>query len=114
MMQSAESLGAVPQAGVNPAANNKPQDPRAAYGLTDADLENLRADKEVAAVFAAVAGQNVPMERVDAQSLAVVAGMVHKLGVDGAVAEINKMLSPEQKASLQADAAKSAQAGGQP
>ena len=106
MMKPAEAVGAVPQPGVNPAAAQKPN-----HGLTEADLNALRGDREIADVFNRVAGTPVPMDQVDPQSLAIVAGMVEKLGVEGAVAAIDKMLSPEQKASMAAEAAK---AGGNP
>lgn len=111
MMKPAEAVGAVPQPGVNPAARQAPaQPPQGGGPLSPEDVEALRGDKEVAEVFRQVAGAEVPMDQVDPQSLAEVAGMVEKLGVDGAVQAINAMLSPEQKASLQAEAAK---AGGQ-
>lgn len=108
MMQPAEAVGSIPQPNVNPAATaaKKPTG-----NLSDAELDALRGDPEIAEVFRQVAGTDVPMDQVDAQSLAEVAGMVHKLGVEGAVSAINELLSPEQKAELQADAARNNSAG---
>lgn len=106
MMKPAEAVGSVPQPGVNPAANAPASGQNKNFGLSDADLKALRGDREVADVFNRVAGTKVPMDQVDPQSLAIVAGMVEKLGVDGAVAAIDKMLSPEQKAAMQAEAVK--------
>lgn len=106
MMKPAEAVGSVPQPGVNPAAKASAAGQSQNFGLSDADLKALRGDREVADVFNRVAGTKVPMDQVDPQSLAIVAGMVEKLGVDGAVAAIDKMLSPEQKAAMQAEAVK--------
>lgn len=113
MMKPAEAVGSVPQPGVNPAAQAPAAGQKQNFGLSEADLNALRGDREVADVFNRVAGTKVPMDQVDPQSLAIVAGMVQKLGVDGAVAAIDKMLSPEQKAAMQAEAAKS-NGGGAP
>lgn len=107
----AEAVGSVPQPGVNPAAA-APQGGSDNFGLTEQDLKHLRGDREIAEVFNRVAGTPVPMDQVDPKSLAIVAGMVHKLGVAGAVAAIDKMLSPEQKAQMQAEAAKAGGAQG--
>lgn len=105
-----EAVGAVPQPGVNPAAAQPPSAPSAPpagpSGLSEDDLKALRSDPEVVEVFTQVAGVPVPMDQVDPQTLAEVAGMVEKLGVAGAVDKINSLLSPEQKAGLQAEAAK--------
>lgn len=117
MMKPMEAVGAVPQAGVNPAASAPAPKPSGPGGLSEGEIEALRGDPEVADVFTQVAGSPVPMDQVDPQSLVEVAGMVEKLGVEGAVAAINGMLSPEQKAGLQAEAAKASaqpQPQGQP
>lgn len=112
MMKPAEAVGAIPQPGVNPAAAA----PKAGGNapLSDEQVKFLRGDKEVIEVFRQVAGGDVPMDQVDVQTLAEVAGMVDQLGVEGTVARINSMLSPEQKAGIQAEAAKGSGAQAQP
>lgn len=118
MMKPMEAVGSVPQPGVNPAAARPaapPQGGQQGQGVTEDELRILRGDYDVIDVFARVSGipaDMFPIDQVDPQSLAIVAGMVHKLGVDGAVAAIDKMLTPEQKAQMQAEVA--SQGGGAP
>lgn len=117
MMKPPEQVGAVPQKGVNPLGGGapprlqmnpgaKPQDPRQQYGLTDEDLDYFRHDPEIIAAVRQFTGRDFPMDQIDDHLLVVLAGMVQKLGVDGAVAEANKLLPHEQKAVIRGIAMK--------
>lgn len=106
MMRPMEEIGAIPQDGVNPKAQSGPRDPREEFGLTDEDLEALRRDPEIIEMVRQVTGRDFPMQQIDDHLLAILAGMVHKLGVEGAVAEANRLLPPEQKATIRGIAMK--------
>ena len=95
-MMNPEAIGAVPQAGVNPAANQpqQPQQQAPAGGMSPEDLKALRTDPELTEAVAKFMGRPVDMAEVPDDMLVVVAGMVHKLGVDGAIAEFERALPP--------------------
>lgn len=106
MMKPMEAIGSVPQEGVNPSSVRTIPDPRVKYGLTDEDFEFFRNDPEVIAVVQAVTGRDFPMEQVDDILLAEIAGAVQKLGVQGAIAEAQRILTPEIKAQIRGTAMK--------
>lgn len=114
MMKPMEQVGSVPQPGVNPQAQSVrgvnppqlPQDPREQYGLTDDDLDFFRHDPEVIAVVQQFTGRDFPMDQVDDALLVQIAGAVHKLGVEGAVAEANRIIPQEMKAQIRGVAMK--------
>lgn len=114
MMKPPEQVGAVPQPGVNPQARpvagvnppQLPQDPRKQYGLTDEDLDYFRHDPEVIAVVQQFTGRDFPMEQIDDALLVQIAGAVQKLGVEGAIAEANRIIPPEMKAQIRGVAMK--------
>lgn len=100
-----EAVGAVPQPGVNPQARPAPapqqpppaqaQPPQGGHALSPQDLNFLRTDPEIAAAVAQVMGRQIDLAVVPDELLAVIAGMVHKLGVEGAVAEFQRSVPPE-------------------
>lgn len=110
MMKPPEQVGAVPQQGVNPQSATMtpkaPQDPRAEFGLTDDDLDFFRHDPEIIAAVRQFTGREFPMEQIDDHLLVRIAGMVQKLGVEGAVAEAERTLPPQQKALIRGIAMK--------
>lgn len=98
--------GAVPQQqaqGGVPAAPQPPQGaaPQAkAQGQTKLSPEDeaiLRKDPDVKKTIDTFIGKDVPMDKVPDFFLAEVAGMVHKLGVQGAVAMLTKMIPADVK-----------------
>lgn len=110
MMKPPEQVGAVPQEGLNPQASTMtpkaPQDPRQEFGLTDDDLDFFRHDPEIIAAVRQFTGREFPMEQIDDHLLVRIAGMVQKLGVDGAVAEAERTLPAQQKALIRGIAMK--------
>lgn len=104
--------GSVPQQQVQGGIPSSPRPPMGAtqqaikQGTGKADqkqVEILRKDPQVAQVFHLFIGKPVPMERVPEFLLNEVAGMVHKLGVNGAVALLNKTIPKEVKSQMQAE-----------
>ena len=114
MMKPPEQVGAVPQAGVNPQAQpvkgvngpQMPQDPRQQYGITDEDLDYFRHDPEIIAAIRAFTGRDFPMDQIDDALIVQIAGAVHKLGVEGAVAEFKRIIPPRLQAQIRAVAMK--------
>ena len=114
MMRPQEAVGAVPQPGVNPMARNAPptapapaprpapQAPTAPQGLPPEEIAALRKDPELAQAVQLFAGHPVPMESIPDNLLMEIAGMVHKLGVQGAVAEFKNKVPPEVQQQLMA------------
>lgn len=101
--------GAVPQQQVQGGVPAAPQAPRGsspqapaqgANSLGPKELESLRNSPDVKQAITLFIGKEVPMETVPDEILKEVAGMVHKLGVQGAVAMAEKMLPPEIKQQL--------------
>ncbi len=104
MMRPQEAVGAIPQQGVNPlarqqapAAAPRPQAaaPAQAPALSPEEVEALRKDPEIAQAIAMFVGRPVPLESVPDNLLMEIAGMVHKLGVEGAVQEFQAKVPPE-------------------
>lgn len=85
-----EQIGAVPQ--------GQAQNPKAP--LSPDQLKILRSDPEIQQAIEMFVGRPVPMESVPDDLLKEIAGMVHKLGVQGAVQMAQKMLPPEVQQQL--------------
>ena len=103
MMRTQESVGSVPQEGVNPQARQappapaapQPEQPQGGGKLAPEEIEALRKDPELAQAVTKFVGRPVPMEAIPEELLMEIAGMVHKLGVDGAVQEFKAKVPPE-------------------
>ena len=103
MMRPQEAVGAVPQPGVNPMAKQAPPAPAAvappqASGgqqLTPDEIQALRQDPEIAQAVSLFMGRPIDPSEIPEELLANIAGMVHKLGVEGAVAEFQRIIPPE-------------------
>ena len=113
MMRTQESVGSVPQEGVNPQARQAPpapaapqpqQPPQGGGELSPEDIEALRQDPEIAEAVAKFMGRRVDMAQVPDDMLIQIAGMVQKLGVDGAIAEFERLVPPEVVQQLRAGA----------
>ena len=92
MIQNPNAIGAVPAQG-NPST---PQTPK----LPPDQIAALRKSPGVIAAVQKFTGRNFPMEQIDDQLIVEIAGLVHKLGVDGAVAKGEQILTPQQKATI--------------
>lgn len=101
--------GAVPQQQAQGGIPASPQAPSGAVpqapqqGMTrpgDKDIGALRNDPEVKQAITLFLGKEIPMEKVPDEIIKEVAGMVAKLGVQGAVAMAEKMLPPQVKQQL--------------
>lgn len=76
---------------INPAAYGI-KDPREIYGLTDSDIDFFKnGDKELKRAIDTWTGIDFPIQTIDDFMLVELAGMVEKLGVDGAISEFNKL-----------------------
>jgi hypothetical protein len=109
MMKPMEQVGSIPQPGVNPQAAmspKAPQDPRQEFNLTDDDLDYFRHDPEIIAAVQKFTGRDFPMDQIDDALIVQIAGAVHKLGVDGAVAEFDRVLPQDIKAQIRGVAMK--------
>lgn len=112
MMKPPEQVGSIPQPGVNPQrvapamTPKAPQDPRQEYGLSDEDLDFFRHDPEIIAAVRQFTGRDFPMDQIDDALIVQIAGAVHKLGVQGAVAEFKRIIPPRQQALVRALAMK--------
>lgn len=71
------------------------EDPRIAYGLTDADLEGFRKDPELIEAVRKFTGRDFPMSQLDDALIAEIAGAVQKLGIDDAVKEFKNIIPKE-------------------
>ncbi len=93
-----EAIGAAPAQG-NP---TPPQSPK----FPPDQIAALRKSPNVIAAVHKFTGRDFPMEQIDDQLIVEIAGMVYKLGVDGAVAKAEQLLSPQQKATIRGIAMK--------
>lgn len=67
------------------------RDPREQYGLTDKDIEYFKyRDKEIKEAVDKFTGMDFPVHTIDDFFLVEIAGMVEKLGIDGAVSTAKK------------------------
>ena len=82
-----EAVGAAPAMG-NPDMGKTPT-------VTPEQMAKLRQDPEIAQAVQKYLGRPFPLEKIPEGVLTVLAGMVFKLGVDGAVAEFTKII-PQQ------------------
>lgn len=104
-IQNPNAIGAAPASG-NPVGNPQaPQQPPQGksgnkYGITPEQMDLFRKDPEIIAVVRGVTGRDFPMAQIDDELLVEIAGAVHKLGVQGAIAKAEQILSPEQKATI--------------
>jgi len=92
MMQNPNAIGAVPAQG-NP---NSPQTPK----LPPQAMAALRKDPQLIQADTKALGKPVPLDTLPDNILMELAGAVHKLGVDGAAALINKVIPPQIKAQI--------------
>lgn len=107
-MINPNAVGAAPADG-NPMGNPQaaPQDPaKKTYGLKPDQINALRQDPDVVAVVRKFTGRDFPMAQIDDALIVQIAGMVHKLGVDGTVQKAEQILSPQQKATIRGIAMK--------
>lgn len=95
-----EQIGAAPQSGVNPMAKQAPA-PQG-QDIPPEAIQFFRNDPEIIAAVSKFMGKPVTLEHVPDDMLIALAGMVQKLGVDGAVAMAQKTIPPEQQQQLRA------------
>lgn len=88
-----EQIGATPQMGVNPMAKQS-------ANLSPEQLAVLRKDPEIAEAVSKFAGRPIPVQSIPDNLLMEIAGMIHKLGVDGAVMEFKRKVPPQVQAQL--------------
>lgn len=96
MMQNPEAIGATPAQG-NPQQGQSPK-------LNPQQLDALRKDPEIAQVVSMFMGKPTPMDNVPEAALMELAGMVHKLGVQGAVQMLEQKIPKDLKQKLRASA----------
>ena len=89
-----EAIGAAPAQG-NP---TPPQSPK----LSPDQIAALRKDPDILAAVAKFLGRPAPLDQIPEPMLMQLAGAVHKLGVDGAVALMAKVIPPQLQARLKA------------
>lgn len=87
--------------GAAPAMGNPNKTPT----LPPQAMAKLRQDPEVIAAVTKYVGKPVPLQMVPDNLLLEIAGMVAKLGVDGAVAEFSRKVPQQAQAQLKAAAA---------
>lgn len=92
MMQPPEAIGSAPAQG-NPQSSKTPK-------LPPDQMAALRKDPDIIGAVRKFTGRDFPMEQIDDVLIVEIAGLVHKLGVDGAVAKAEQILSPQQKATI--------------
>lgn len=92
MITSPDQLGSVPQPGVNPQAHEASQP----GNFSPDDLDYFRNDPEIIAAVTKFLGRDVDMAKIPDDMLITLAGMVQKLGVDGAIAEVKRLIPPDQ------------------
>ena len=107
-----EALGAVPQPGVNPharqapAARPQPQ-PQGQPGqqgnaptLSPQEINWLKNDPQIIEAVSMFLGKPVTLESIPERLLTEIAGMVEKLGVQGAVQMAQQNMPPEMQQQL--------------
>ena len=91
-----ESMGgAVPQSQANQGQPSQGQK------LSPEEMDALRNDPEIVAVASALANRNVDLSQVPENLIAILAGMIHKLGAEQTIAELKKILPPQFIQSIQ-------------
>lgn len=101
MLQNPNAIGAAPAQG------NPQQSPK----LPPQAIMALRKDPQLIQAVTKFFGRPIPLDGLPENVLMELAGAVHKLGVDGAVALMAKVIPPQIKAQI---LAKYGQAQGQP
>ena len=96
MIQNPNAIGAAPAPG-NPTA---PQ----AQKLPPQAMVALRKSPDIMKAVALFMGRPVPMQSIPDNLLVEIAGMVHKLGVQGAVQKFQQTVPPQVQAQLKASA----------
>jgi hypothetical protein len=91
-MMNPEQIGASPAQG-NPQMGQT-------HKLPPDQIAALRKSPNVIAAVHKFTGRDFPMEQIDDQLIVEIAGLVNKLGVDGAVAKAEQLLTPQQKATI--------------
>lgn len=91
-MMNPEAMGAAPAMG-NPQMGQTPK-------LPPDQIAALRKDPQLMQAVAKALGKPVPLDTLPDNILMELAGAVHKLGVDGAAALINKVIPPQIKAQI--------------
>ena len=86
--------GAVPAQG-NPMSRPAPK-------LPPQQMAALRKDPEIAQAVSLYIGKPVPLTVIPDNLLMEIAGMVHKLGVQGAVQEFSRKIPPQVQAQIKA------------
>lgn len=89
--QVPEARGAVPQ-------DQAGQSPK----LPPEQMDALRQDPEISQAVEMVLGKKIDLKLIPDNLLVNIAGMVHKLGVQGAVSEFTKKMDPQMLQQLKA------------
>lgn len=92
MMNNPEAIGAAPAMG-NPQMGQTPK-------LSPEQIAALKKDPELIQAVTKAFGKPVPLVTLPDNILSELAGAVHKLGVDGASALIQKVIPPQVKAQI--------------
>lgn len=86
-MMNPNAIGAAP-------AQGNPQQGQG-QTLPPEQMAALRKDPEIGQAVAKVLGKPIDLAQIPDNILLNIAGMVHKLGVDGAVSEFTKKMPPQ-------------------
>lgn len=93
-----EAMGAAPAMG-NPQIGKTPV-------LPPDKMAALRKDPEIIQAIAKFAGRPVPLESIPDNLIMEIAGAVHKLGVDGAIAKFKQVIPQQIQAQIMAQGQK--------
>lgn len=99
-VQQQQVMGGAPSAPQAPRGSIPQDQQQGANGLGSKEIDVLRRSRDVQQAIQMFLGKEVPIETVPDAIIKEVAGMVHKLGVQGAVAMAEKMLPPQVKQQL--------------
>lgn len=87
-MQNPNAIGAVPQAQAQAQSGQTPN-------LPPEQINALRQDPEIQQAVQMVLGKKIDMSLIPDNIMINIAGMVHKLGVQGAVKEFTSKMDPQ-------------------
>ena len=90
-----EQIGAVPQ-----------QQAMQGPAISKEEINNLRKDPQIIKAVQMATGRSFPMEQIDDSLIVQIAAIVHKLGVEGAVAAFKKTMPPDKQALIRGIAMK--------
>ena len=90
-----EQIGAVPQ-----------QQAMAGPAISKEEINNLRKDPQIIKAVQLATGRNFPMDQLDDSLIVQIAAIVHKLGVDGAVAAFKKQAPQDVQGTIRGIAMK--------